>query len=113
MPRQGNRVTHIIVEKISEFNFAELCVVCDVAPDFLVELIAYGVIEPRGTTQDSWRFDPEHLHVIRMAAHLHQDLEVNHAGIALAIDLMNKLDQLRGQIEILEKHVALGLRRSS
>ncbi len=102
MPRQD--VMQIMAEEINELTFDELCSVCQVPPDFVVELISYGTIEPHGTTKQTWRFEAQQIHVIRTAIRLHQDLDVNHAGIALAMDLFKQVDELREQVELLQKY---------
>jgi chaperone modulatory protein CbpM len=41
---------------------------------------------------------------------LQHDLEINLAGAALAMDLMDQIDQLKAQVELLEKSLKLGER---
>ena len=105
MPRRGNTtILHVTVEEIAELSFDEVCAACQVSPDFVMELIAYGTIEPEGFSTETWRFDATHIHTIRTAMHLHHDLEVNHAGIALAIDLINQIEELRTGLDLLKRY---------
>jgi chaperone modulatory protein CbpM len=89
-----------------EFNLEKLCSICHVTPDFVMELIAYGTIDARGdiSTISALRFNARQISVIQTAVRLHEDLEVNHAGIALAIDLLKEMEELRNQVNILERY---------
>jgi chaperone modulatory protein CbpM len=46
-----------------------------------------------------WQFSGEALRRARLALRLHRDLEVNLAGVALALQLMAEIDGLRRAIE--------------
>lgn len=92
-------LTEITVEDQPELSLEELCRVCQVTPDFLQELIAYGVIEPH----IEGFFDAQHLRRVRIVRHLQQDLEVNLAGAALVLDLMGQIEEMRAKIEVLNK----------
>jgi chaperone modulatory protein CbpM len=94
-------------EEIVELTFEELCSACQVPADFVIELISYGTIEPRGNSPQAWRFEARQIHVIRTAIRLHEDLDVNHAGIALAMDLFKQVEELREQLDLLEKYFSV------
>lgn len=104
MAKQGDLEVVQMPEAIKEMNLNDLCAVCHVTPDFIIELIAYGTIEPQGKSAAKWRFDARQLHVIRTAIRLHHDLEINHAGVALAIDLLNQVENLQAELNILKKY---------
>lgn len=91
-------------ETVREVSFDELCAICHITPDFVIELVAYGTIEPHGNSVSTWRFDAHQLHIIRTATRLHHDLEVNHAGIALAIDLLQQVNDLQVELAILKRY---------
>lgn len=104
MARQGDPDATQMPETLKEINLDDLCSICHVTPDFVIELIAYGTIEPEGSSVATWRFDAHQLHVIRTATRLHHDLEVNHAGIALAIDLLQQVEQMQTELTILKRY---------
>lgn len=93
------------MEDQSELSLDELCDVCQVTHEFIRELIDYGAIEPKGLSIDVWRFNPVHMRRIQIIKRLHDDLEVNLPGAALAIDLMDQMEKMRAELEFLEKHV--------
>src|SRR3990167_10841663 len=100
MLRRGTTtILQVTLEEVAELNFDELCAAGGVSPDFIIDLIAYGTIEPKGASLATWRFDANHLQIIRIAMHLHEDLEINHAGIALAMDLMQQIEELRSELD--------------
>lgn len=89
----------VTVEEIPELSLDELCHACGVTPEFIQDLINYGAIEP----MDKLRFAADHLRRVQTIVHLQNDLEVNLAGAALALDLMDEMERLRRRVEILEK----------
>jgi chaperone modulatory protein CbpM len=104
MAKRGDLEVVQTPEAVEEINLNDLCAICHVTPDFIIELISYGTIEPQGKSASKWRFDAHQLHVIRTAVRLHHDLEINHAGIALAIDLLDQVEDLQTELRILKKY---------
>lgn len=95
----------ITIESDMEFSLQEFCEACHRSPDFIYELVEYGAIDPQGYSVEAWRFNASQLQRIRRMLRLQEDLEVNLAGAVLAVDLMEKIDELQAQVEILQKHV--------
>ncbi len=93
----------IIVETDPELSLEEICQACHITHDFLFELLEYGAIEPKGVSQESWRFEVQHLHRIQRVLHLQEDLEVNLSGAILACDLLEQIDEMQARIQFLEK----------
>lgn len=97
----------VIVADYSQDNFLsldELAAICGVTPQQIQELISFAVLHPHGHVQIEWRFDSMQIKRAKRAFRLQRDLEVNVAGIALALDLMDELDALRTQLHVLKKH---------
>ena len=70
-------------------------------------ILAYGVIEPTGFQKETWHFNTHHLRRVRTILHLKQDLEVNLAGAALAVELIEEMEGMRKQIELLQSIFAV------
>ncbi len=107
MPQRDNNhemIAHIVIGELPEFTLEELSLACHTSPEFIRELIEYGTIEPEGFSPTTWRFEAMDIQITRKALRLHRDLEINSAGIALAMDLMQQMEQLRHRLTILEKH---------
>jgi chaperone modulatory protein CbpM len=88
-----------IVEEEVEFTFVELCRVSGASQEQLTMWISEGAFEPRGARPEEWRFSGAALRRVRTANRLARDLEINAAGIALALDLLDEIDALRAQLK--------------
>lgn len=78
-----------------ELEFEEFCSICHASEDFVVELVAEGVLEPRGGDRTRWRFTGRSVRRTQVAIRLHEDLDVNLPGVALALDLLEEIERLR------------------
>jgi len=91
-----------VLEDITELTLSDLCRACGAQVDIIIELISEGVIEitsiDQRLSQEHWRFSGVHLHRAKVAMRLHRDLGVNFAGAALALQLMDDLDQLKSKL---------------
>lgn len=87
-----------IIEEHTRLSLRELCDACSVRAEFIIELVNEGVIEPAGYEKAHWCFSGYSLMRVRAAKRLKRDLGVNLAGIGLALDLLDELDQLRSQL---------------
>ncbi|MCD6039108.1 MAG: cbpM [Gammaproteobacteria bacterium] len=110
MPKKDLIVTTIEAEFEPELSLEELCETCHITPDFICELIEYGTLEPQSVALKTWRFNARHLQRIQRVLRLQHDLEINLAGAALAVDLMDQIDRLKEKIELLEKSLKIGER---
>ena len=91
-------LTGIIIEEETRLSLRELCDACAVHVEFITELVDEGVIEPSGFDRSHWCFSGINLRRIRTAKRLQQDLGINLAGVALALDLIDEVQQLRSQL---------------
>lgn len=69
---------------------------------FIQILIENHLLIPIGNSRENWRFDAAALKRARRAASFHRDLEVDFPGIALALDLMDRIDDLEMQLRFLD-----------
>ena len=86
-----------VVEEEMQFSIVELCRACAVRREVVIEFVQQGVLEPRGADEQTWRFPGASLRRLRVALNLQQDLGVNPAGAALALQLMDEIERLRRQ----------------
>ena len=84
-----------VLDESLEFELEEFCRICHASEAFVVELVAEGVIEPRGEERTRWRFTGRSVRRTQVALRLHQDLDVNLPGVALALDLLEEIERLR------------------
>jgi chaperone modulatory protein CbpM len=92
-----------ILEEDMALTLAELCRTCQVSADHVIELVEHGIVEPQqGDQPVQWRFHGISVRRVRCAQRLERDLGVNLAGAALALDLLDELEQLRRRLQRLE-----------
>ena len=77
----------------------ELCLACNVDVNWIVELVEHGVIEPMGQTRSDWKFASVTVVRVAKAKRLERDLSLNPPGVALVLDLLDVIDDLRAQIK--------------
>ena len=96
-------LTGIPVEETTEFTLGELSRACGKPAEWILALVEEGVIEPVGSDQTQWRFRGYCLRRVRIVHRLESDLGVNLAGAALALELLEEIEDLRNRIGITEE----------
>jgi chaperone modulatory protein CbpM len=90
----------LILDEECSFSLDELSSACSVRAEYILELVDEGIIEPLEyrRNQQYWYFSGESLLRARKARRLQKDLGINLAGAALALDLIEEVDQLQQQL---------------
>ena len=89
-----------IVEHEVHMTIMELAEATCTPEDLIMAWVSEGVLSPAGATPQDWRFTGNSLKRAKTAALLMHDLELNLPGVALALDLLDELDQLRSQLHL-------------
>ena len=89
-----------VVEEV-ELTLGDLSQACRVSAEWLVAVVGEGIIEPL-ERHETWRFSGHSVRRIRTVQRLQQDLGVNLAGAALALELLAEMTQLRARLSIVE-----------
>lgn len=97
----------VLLDDSFELSFQELCDACATSQDWVLQLVEEGALEPLNFTEqmqqtEQWRFTAVSLHKVQTAKRLQRDLQINPAGIALALDLLEQIDQLQTQLHCLQ-----------
>jgi hypothetical protein len=66
------------------------------------QLIAEGIVDPRGPEPRAWRFTGTSVVRIQTALRLERDLGLNRAGAALVLQLLDDVQELRRRLRRLE-----------
>lgn len=82
----------------AHLTLVELCRAVRVPEHELRAWIVEGVVEPIGAAPTEWRFAGASLRRARIAVTLTRELEVNTAGVALALDLMDEIEALKASL---------------
>ena len=85
-------------EEGAVLTFDEICNFCQVDADWVVELVEHGAIEPIGRARSDWQFTRLSYLRIARAKRLERDLALNPPGVALALDLLDEIEELRSQL---------------
>ena len=91
-----------IVESHTTVTFGQLCRSCGMDADWVTLLVDEGILEPvtlSGQSMQRWHFSLTHVRRARTAARLHRDLSVNVAGLGLALDLMDRIQDLEARLD--------------
>jgi chaperone modulatory protein CbpM len=88
-----------VVEETVQLTLVQLCEACNAESDAVVELVAHGVLDPEGDEPRAWRFTGDSLRRSRLALRLIRDLDVNVAGAALALELIDRIERLQSLLE--------------
>ena len=91
---------------IVEFDIEEISQLVDTPVTHIVELVEHGIVEPRGPRPEVWVFDLPAFHTVRRAVRLQRELELDWAGIALALDLLTQVETLRMENRMLRQRLA-------
>lgn len=95
-------LTGTLLDERVELSLTEISHACACSTEWVVELVEEGALEPIGGERSSWRFSATSLKRARAAIRLQQDLRINLAGIALALDLIEEIETLREHLYRLE-----------
>jgi chaperone modulatory protein CbpM len=97
MPANPNQ-SIVILDDAEEITLADLSRACRVHAEWVMELVEEGVIEPRGPGRPQWRFAATTVVRVEKARRLQSDLGVNLAGVALALQLLDRIDTLESRL---------------
>ncbi len=92
-----------ILDESIELTLVELCRACTVQAQQVTEMVEQGLLEPHGGTPDDWRFSGIAIWRVQTALRLQRDLEINLAGAALVVELLEELRELRQRMRLLER----------
>lgn len=99
MAKQSAPVVHAeLVDTATLCTIEELCLACSVDANWIAELIEHGVIEPIGEVGADLRFTSLSIVRIAKAKRLQRDLNLNPPGLAVVLDLLDGIDDLRTQL---------------
>tara|TARA_R110002050_G_scaffold1244_2_gene8530 strand:+ start:57277 stop:57615 length:339 start_codon:yes stop_codon:yes gene_type:complete len=90
----------LIIAEITDddtVSLVKLCHCTEIPAEQILSMVEYGVLEPinYGSSHIRWRFSANSISRVNTAVRLQRDLDINMAGAALVIELMDELKQLR------------------
>ena len=95
-------VTGTVVGEERGIPLAQLCRACGISVEAVAALVDEGILEPAGARRGRWRFPADSIRRARTTLRLQRDLDLNLAGAALALDLLDHLEELRARLRATE-----------
>jgi chaperone modulatory protein CbpM len=86
-----------VVEEEVQLTTIEMCRACHATEQQVEVWVVEGVLHPSGASREEWRFAGSSLARMRLATRLMQDLDINTPGVALALDLLERIAELEGR----------------
>ena len=96
--RDVKTLTGEVYDETAEITVTELCEVCSVEYTLIEQLVAEGILDPIDGRSDELRFHCTSVRRIRTVVRLQHDLGVNLAGAALALELLDRIEDLRRRV---------------
>ena len=93
-----NALSGSIFDDTTEITIVDLCEVCSIEIKLVDEMIDEGVLEPTGGSNEKRRFSYSSVRRTRTVVHLQRDLGLNVAGAALALELLDRIENLRARL---------------
>ena len=90
---------------IVQLDMAQFCEATDLPAVYVIEIVEHGILEPQGAQPQDWRFNDYELALAKRAAKLRRDLELEWEGVALALDLLEEVQQLRAENQMLKQRL--------
>lgn len=87
-------LTGVVLDERLTLSLNEVCDICGLEEDVVIEMVHEGVAEPLDPRAGRWRFSGVAVARLRTATRLQQDLHVNLPGAALALDLLEEISRL-------------------
>ena len=83
----------------SVLSIDELARACGAESQWIIELVAVGVLEPEGPETSNWRFHAADLTCARRVARLQRDFDASLDAAAAMLDLLEQIEQLRARLK--------------
>lgn len=92
-----------LIDDRSTLTLGELCELCGVHAEYVLELVEHGVIEPAEGGRAGWCFTGRAVVRSQRALRLQHDLGLNLPGVSLALELLDEVERLRVAVERLSR----------
>lgn len=90
---------------IVQLDMRTFCQEADLPAECVIEIVEHGIVEPSGRTPEDWIFDGQSPGLAKRAARLHAELELEWEGVALALELLEEVRQLRSENDRLRQRL--------
>lgn len=95
----------VLIDEQTSISFVDVCARHGISEDVLLDLLEHGLLSEVNRPSRQLVFDLNMLNRIYSACRLHDDLGINSSGVVLALELMDELEQLQGELRVLQRHL--------
>ncbi|MBK1853063.1 chaperone modulator CbpM [Marinobacter sp. 1-4A] len=91
----------------STFTLHEVCERGECHAEFVIKLVSYGIIAPVEPAEETrqWLFDVAALARLHKARRLQRDLKMNLPGLAMSLELLDEVQDMRKEVERLNRQL--------
>jgi len=100
--QESQPVSGQILDEETQVTLVQLCRACDVRGELIEAMVEQGILEPSGRRGSHWCFPSSSLKRTRITLHLQRDLGLNLAGAALALDLLDHIEELKARLRAVD-----------
>ena len=86
-------------------TLTEICIELQLSQDACVELVDLGVVSPSGNAPQDWTFDYTSVCIIRRAARLRRELDLEWSAVAVAVNLLEERERMQAETETLRQRL--------
>lgn len=101
---KDNLLIGVLIDETTTISFIEVCQKYNIPEELFIEMIEQGLFPNQPSDPQKVALGQKELHRLESAFRLHRDLGINPPGVALALDLLEEIEQMRHELEILRKH---------
>lgn len=103
--RIPERIEGVLLDEELRVTLTELTRICGSSSRTVRMMVTEGLLRPEGGSPEEWRFSGLEIRRARRALRLKRDLDLNLAGVALALDLLEEIESMRARIRVLEQQL--------
>lgn len=87
-----------VVDADTLFSLADFAHACGQSHDWVLQLVEHSIVVVRGTQPEQWQFAGQDLQRARRAFRLQRDFDASFSAVALMLELLDEVQDLRRQL---------------
>jgi chaperone modulatory protein CbpM len=93
------KIHRALLAEDEQLTLMQISRLCRLPPAGIVDMVNEGILEPSGASVCAWRFSFPAVDRVRKVIRIQNDLDVNLAGAALALDLLERIAHLEAMLK--------------
>ena len=89
-----------VIDENVFLSLSDFARACGQPHDWVIALVEHSILEKNDSTPEHWQFVGEELARARRAWRLQRDFDASLAAVALMLDLLDEVKQLRAQVAL-------------